>query len=262
MTSKLTIVDLRNLLEKIESVGEKIQKKNLVELVAKELSDKIQFDLRPDNINEAKELVKKLIEELKNSPEYWNIDIYKKNAESNMSIVKNTIEDMKFYQNKVMICGRAVNSHPTFFPRFSTPTVDIDSTVYVTVDHDPAYTQFINRKGNYALATIVDPKIPKKILETGGKIYWFSPDFLDYELTSLSIGQIPRGNSGLAAINLASFLGAKDILLSGITLHDHYTQFREGQKLVFEQVKKRGTRIFSLDGDLAYKLTFAQWCEL
>ena len=265
MTSKLTIVDLRDLLAKVEFAEEEIhKKKNIasVESIANELYDKIHFDLRLDNITDVKEIVKKKIEELKNSPAYWDLDIYKKNAESNMLLVKNTIEDIEFHQTKVMICGRAVDTHPNFFPRFSTPTVGIDSTIFITVDHDPAYAQFITRKGNYALGIIVDPKIPKKILEMGGTIYWFSPDFLDSELVSFSIGKIPRGNSGLAAINLASFLGADLILLSGIKLQGQYDQFREGQKLVFEQAQERGTRIFSLDGELADKLTFDKWCEL
>ena len=54
---------------------------------------------------------------------------------------------------------------------------------------------------------------------------------------------------------------AKSILLSGIKLTDSYAKFLEGKKLVFENVSKNKTKIFSLDGILARKTTFDEWCK-
>ena len=193
---------------------------------------------------------------------YWNTEIYEKNASVNIKQVKKTIADIQFNEEKVLICGRGESPHPDFYPRFSTPTTNIDSTFYVTVDHHPSYAQYITKKGSYALSLIVDPIISKKINDLGGKIFWFSHDFLDYDLPKIISGKFPRGNSGLSAISLASYLDVKFILLSGIKLSGDYAQFLEGKELVFDYLSKKGTKIFSLDGLLAKKLSLEGWSIL
>ena len=68
-------------------------------------------------------------------------------------------------------------------------------------------------------------------------------------------------NSGLASISLSSYFNAKSILLSGVKLTGLYAKFLEGKKLVFENASKNKTKIFSLDGVLAAKTTFDDWCK-
>jgi hypothetical protein len=185
-----------------------------------------------------------------------------KNSEININNVKYTINDFSLDSKKILVCGRGESIHPEFHPRFSTPTTNIDSELYITVDHDPRYAQYVTKKGNYALSLIVDPKVPEKILELGGKIFWFSPEFINLGITQITCGQFPRGNSGLASIMLASFLGAKHILISGIKLDGQYSQFMSGKKIVFDLVKKNKTNLYSMDGILCEKITYQQWCEL
>jgi len=261
-----TITELRNLIEDVNNLKivnkSNTQKNKEFELIRHEISNKLQMDLQADDLENVIELLERKIAELKNSPEYWNPLVYKKNAEENMMMVKETIDDIDFTEQKVMVCGRAVDVHPDFWPRFSTPTTNIDSNMYVIVDHDPGYKQYITRRGNYAICLIVHPAIPKKILELEGKIYWFSPDYMNYEIPKLSLGEIHRGNSGLTAINLASYLKAKFILLSGIRLSEKYEQFLLGKNLIFEQITQRGSKIFSLDGAIAEKLSYLDWCKL
>lgn len=192
----------------------------------------------------------------------WNSEVGKTNAEVNIKNIECTIDDLELYEEKIMVCGRAVSSHPKFYPRFSVPTADIDSELYVTVDMSPDNSKIIKRKGNYALSIIVDPSVPKKILELSGKIYWFSPHYLDYSMPRIISGKFPKDNSGLAAIAMASYLKAKFILLSGIKLNGLYTQFLEGKNLVFENITRRGLEIFSLDGVLAKKITIEEWYDL
>jgi hypothetical protein len=261
---KLTIADIRNLLSKVHTIEENMHHTdpNFLLDTKKEILQKMNLKFEFENLRQIKEKLEKDIETIKSSSDYWNTDLYKENAENNSKCVMDAIDDIDFSSDKVMICGRGTNSHPDFFPRFSTPTTNIDSTLYVTVDHDPAYADFITRKGNYAVCLIVDPLVPKKITEVGGKIYWFSPDFLNYDIPKISIGKIPRGNSGLAAISLASYLKVKSILLSGIKFTDHYKQFIDGQKLVFDYVSESGSKIYSLDGILAEQLTIEQWNRL
>lgn len=193
---------------------------------------------------------------------YWNPEIFKKNASLNINQVKKTIADIQFNEEKVLICGRGESSHPDFYPRFSTPTTNIDSTFYVTVDHHPSYAQYITKKGSYALSLIVDPIISEKIHDLEGEVFWFSHDFLDYDLPKIISGKFPRGNSGLSAISLASYLNVKFILLSGIKFTGLYSQFFEGKEIVFENVNKFGAKIFSLDGIIADKLSYDDWCKL
>lgn len=193
---------------------------------------------------------------------YWDERIYKKNSEINIKSLEYTIDDIRFETKKVLVCGRGSISHPNFHPRFSTPTTNIDSELYVTVDHDPLYTKYITRQGNYALSVIVDPKVPKKILRLGGKIFWFAPEYLDLDIPKIISGKFPRGNSGLAAIMLASYLNVKYILLSGIKLDGQYSQFMEGKDLVFNLIKNSGTSIFSLDGILCEQINYSEWCKL
>lgn len=194
--------------------------------------------------------------------DYWNPEIYKINSEYNIKNVDYTIADIEFNKTKVMICGRGEFSHPNFHPRFSTPTTNIDSELYVTVDHDPNYVNYITRKGCYVLSLIVDPVIAKKILKMGGKIFWFSPDYFNFDIPKIIPGKFPIGNSGLSAISLASYLKVKFILLSGIQLTRKYNQYLDGKEIVFDNVTNSGTKIFSLDGVLAEKLSYDDWCNL
>lgn len=193
---------------------------------------------------------------------YWKPEIYYENSEINKKNIENTILDYKPIFDKILVCGRGESIHPIYRPCFSTPTTNIESDLYVTVDHDPNYTKFINKKGNYALSVIVDPLVPKKILDIGGKIFWFSPEYLDLGIPQIITGKFPRGNSGLSCIMLASFLGAKQILLSGIKLSGDYSQFNEGKDLVFKKVLDNHTTLYSLDGILCEKISFEDWCKL
>lgn len=194
--------------------------------------------------------------------DYWKPEIYFENSEKNKKNIENTILDYKLNSENVLVCGRGEQLHPTHNPCFSTPTTNIESDLYVTVDHDPAYIQYVHRKGNYALSVIVDPSVPKKILEIGGKIFWFSPEYLELDIPKITMGKFPRGNSGLSCVMLASFLGAKNILLSGIKLSGDYSQFLEGKDLVFEKVRNNGTALYSLDGILCEKISLDDWCKL
>lgn len=193
---------------------------------------------------------------------YWNPEIYFENVEINKKNIEYTIEDLDFSAKKVMICGRGETSHPNFHPRFSTPTTDIDSEIYVTVDHDPNYVHHITRNGIFVLSLIVNPDLVKKIHSIGGTIYWFSTKEIKSDVPELIYGKYPIGNSGLAAISLASYLSTKFILLSGIKLSEHYQQFLPGKELAFKKVLDDGNKIFSLDGMLAEKISYDDWCNL
>lgn len=202
----LTIVDLRNLITKVNHL-QNISKKDIKSNT--ELFNSLQDDLKKakieienNDLQTVLDLLKNKVIQLQQSPDYWSPDIYKKNAKENMAMVKQTIDDIDFTERKVMVCGRAVDTHPDFLPRFSTPTTNIESNLYIAVDHDPIYEQYITRKGNYAICLIVDPIVPKKILELGGQVFWFSPEYMDYGIPKLSLGEVHKGNSGLAAINL------------------------------------------------------------
>ncbi len=262
----LTIVDLRNLITKVNHV-KNISKKDIKSNT--ELFNSLQDDLKKakivfenNDLETVLDLLKNKVVQLQQSPDYWNPDIYKKNAKENMAMVKKTIDDIDFTERKIMVCGRSVDTHPDFLPRFSTPTTNIESNLYITVDHDPIYEQYITRKGDYAICLIVDPVVPKRILELGGQIFWFSPEYMDYGIPKLSLGEVHKGNSGLAAINLASYLKAKFILISGIQLSEKYEKFLLGKNIIFKEIEQRGSKIFSLDGVLAEKITYANWCAL
>lgn len=194
--------------------------------------------------------------------DYWKSEIYYENADVNKKGVENTISDLKFNSDRILICGRGCKIHPIFHPCFSTPTTDIESDLYVTVDHDPDYVEYVTRPGNYALSVIVDPTLPRKITKIGGKIFWFSPDYMNLDIPKITAGKFPRENSGLACTMLASFFGAKYSLLSGIKLSDDYSQFLEGKNIVFEKIKNNGTYLYSLDGVLCEKMSFEDWCAL
>ena len=191
-------------------------------------------------------------------PDHWDTNAYKENSDENLKYVTKTIDDFKFVSSKVMICGRGTSSHPNFHPIFSTPTTDIKSTLYVTVDHSPAYTRFLTRKGDYALSIIVHPKVREKLESMNCNIYWFSPEYLDNSLPKINFGK----NSGLAGISLAAYFKANYILLSGINLTGQYEQFLEHSKTIFENIEKQGTKIFSLTGNLTKKISFEDWCKL
>jgi len=197
-----------------------------------------------------------------NYSDYWNPKIYEENVKINLKSVETSINDLNFNSKKFLVCGRGNNNHPNFIPTFSTPTTDIDSDLFCTVDHDPKYVDYITRKGNYALSLIVNPLIPKKILELGGKIFWFSPDYFKNDLPKINSGDFPIGNSGLTLFSLASFFDAKFILSSGITLTGEYSQFLPSKKLIFEQILQKNCKIHSLDGILSEQISFTTWCEL
>jgi|TARA_B100001750_G_scaffold230265_1_gene226530 hypothetical protein len=183
-------------------------------------------------------------------------------SEINIKNVKKTINDLQFTQEKILVCGTGTSSHPKFNPRFATPSAMIQADLYVTVDHHKPKKEYFTKKGNYALSLIVHPDVPKKILELNGEIFWFSPQYLKNDLPKIISGVITMDNSGLASISLASHFNAKSILLSGIKLTDSYTKFLKGKKLVFENASKNKMEIFSLDGILATKTTFDEWCKL
>ena len=193
---------------------------------------------------------------------FWNRSVYLKNSESNLQKVKYTIDDLEFKFDKIMVCGRGTETHPDFQPRFSTTSTDIDSDLYVLVDHTAPSLRWIRRDGNYALSTIVHPSVVEKIEEKGGKIFWFSPEYFDYKLPKITAGKYPRANSGLATISLAAYFGIKNILLSGISFSEkQYEQFLEGKDVVFSNLNHDGVRLFSLDGVLAEKIDFEEWCR-
>jgi hypothetical protein len=191
-------------------------------------------------------------------PNYWDTEDYRKNAEDNLKYVKNTIDDLKFKFTKVVVCGRGTSTHPNFTPLFSTPTSNIESTLYVTVDHSPAYTRFLTRKGDYALSLIVHPKVREKLESMNCNIFWFSPEYLENSLPKINFGK----NSGLAGISLAAYFKMKYILLSGINLTGQYEQFLEHSKIIFEEIEKQGIKIFSLTGNLSKNISFEEWCKL
>lgn len=182
-------------------------------------------------------------------------------SEINIKNVEKTIDDLEFSQEKILVCGTGISSHPEFNPRFATPSTMIHADLYVTVDHHKPKKEYFTKKGNYALSLIVHPDVPKKILELNSEIFWFSPQYLKNDLPKIISGVITMDNSGLALISLASYFNAKSILLSGIKLTDSYAKFLEGKKLVFENALKNKLKIFSLDGVLATKTTFDDWCK-
>ncbi len=193
---------------------------------------------------------------------YWNPEYYLENSEINKKNIENTINDLTLSETKVIICGRGEKLHPDFHPMFSTPTTNLESELYVTTDHDPKYVDYINKKGSYALSLIVDPLLPEKIKSVGGKIYWFSTKEIKSDIPNLLCGEFPKENSGLAIISLASYLGVESILLSGIKFTGVYDQFIPGKDLVFQEIQKQGVKIYSLDGLIASKISFHDWCEI
>ena len=191
---------------------------------------------------------------------YWDRSVYQKNSEDNIPKIKHTVDDLEFKFDKIMVCGRGSDSHPDFHPRFSTTSTDIDSDLYVLVDHSALSLRWIKRGGNYALSTIVHPSVVEKIEALGGKIFWFSPEYFDCDLPKITAGKYPRGNSGLATISLAAYFGIKNILISGINFSEkRYEQFLDGKDFVFSNLLNDGVRLFSLDGILAEKIGFEEW---
>jgi len=197
-----------------------------------------------------------------NYDDYWNTENFIENIKINQKNVKYTINDLEYYGNKILVCGRGTKSHPDFSPKFSTPTTNIISDLYITVDHDPKYVQHINQKGNYALSLIVNPKVAEKILSIGGKIFWFSSEEIETDIPKIIYGEFPKGNSGLAAIAIASYLNTKLICLSGIKLTGQYEQFILGKNKVFKKIISNGSDLYSLDGLLAKKINFEDWRKL
>tara|TARA_Y100000817_G_scaffold292612_1_gene264962 strand:+ start:16 stop:618 length:603 start_codon:yes stop_codon:yes gene_type:complete len=197
-----------------------------------------------------------------NPNNHWNPEVGRTNSEINLKNVEKTIEELRFNSEKILVCGRGVKTHPEFSPRFSVPTVDIDSELYVSVDMSPANALAIKRSGKYALSLIVDPSVPIKIKELGGQVYWFSPEYLDLGIPKINAGKFPYDNSGLAAISIAAFLNAQKILISGIKLDGKYKMFKDGGKKIFEELKNSGKKIYSLDGILAEKISYNYWKEI
>ena len=194
---------------------------------------------------------------------YWDPSDFYKNAEINSKKIKNTINDLEFNYDKIMVCGKATNNHPDFYPRFATTSIDIESELYVLVDHTFFAKKLIKRNGNYALSIIVHPLVVQKIESIGGQIFWFSPEYFENDLPKIISGKFPKENSGLATISLASFFGAKQILLSGINLSTKtYEQFLDGKDIVFSNIFNNDGKIFSLDGVLAEKISFDEWCKI
>ena len=185
-----------------------------------------------------------------------NIKAY---SDVNIKNVKKTICDLHFNSKKILICGRGEIIHPEFTPRFTTPSTMIESDLYVTVDHHPPKKEYFPKKGKYALSLIVHPDVPKKILDLGGEIFWFSPQYLENDLPKIISGLYTMDNSGLSAVSLANYFNANSILLSGIKLSNMYEKFLEGKNLVFQTVLKNNSKIFSLDGILAEQITFDDW---
>lgn len=194
---------------------------------------------------------------------YWDSSNFYKNAEINSKNIKSTIKELNFDYEKIMVCGRGTENHPNFHPRFSTTSTNIESELYVLVDHTNFHKESINRNGNYALSIIVHPLVVQKIENLGGKIFWFSPQYIKNDLPKIISGKFPKDNSGLATISLASFFGAKKILLSGINLTNKiYEQFQAGKDIVFSNIYKNDGRIFSLDGILADKISIDKWNKI
>ena len=203
--------------------------------------------------------------EIKNmsSESFDNItpELVKTYSKINIENVKNTIDDLSFNTKKILVCGRGENTHPEFTPRFATPSTMMKSDLYVTVDHHPPKKEYFTLSGKYALSLIVHPEVPKKILDLGGEIFWFSPQYLKNKLPKIIAGVHTNDNSGLAAISLAHYFDAKSILLSGIKLNDRYMKFLKNKELVFEPILQDNTKIFSLDGTLAEKTSFSNWSK-
>lgn len=195
------------------------------------------------------------------SMDVWNPDKYIENAEVNLDQVRNTIDDIILDSDKVMICGRSANSHPDFHPRFSTPSTNLESELYVIVDHNETYVNHIKYGGDYALSLIVHPSVVKKINRINGKIFWFSPDYLQNDLPKIIQGKFPIGNSGLTEISIAAYKNIRNILLSGINLTNEYSIFMEGKDLIFKYAKNRIKKIYSLDGILTQKISYDDWLE-
>ena len=182
-------------------------------------------------------------------------------SQENIKNVKNTISELLFNSKKILVCGRGEVTHPDFSPKFSTPSTMIKSDLYVTVDHHPPKNEYFTRSGKYALSLIVHPEVPEKILDLGGEIFWFSPQYLKNNLPKIIAGVHTNDNSGLAAISLAHYFHAKSILLSGIKLNDRYRKFLKNKELVFKPILEDNTKIFSLDGTLAEKISFLNWSK-
>jgi len=188
-------------------------------------------------------------------------ELVKSHSEINLKNVKNTINHLSFQSKKILVCGRGENTHPTFSPRFTTPSTMIESDLYVTVDHHPPKKEYFTMSGKYALSLIVHPDVPKKILELGGEIFWFSPQYLQNNLPKIIAGIHTNDNSGLAEISLAHYFKAESILLSGIKLNDTYEKFAKNKDLVFGPILRSNSKIFSLDGTLAEKISFSEWLK-
>ena len=96
----------------------------------------------------------------------------------------------------------------------------------------------------------------------GGRIFWFSPEYFDYDLPKITAGKYPRANSGLATVSLAAYFGIKNILISGINFSEkRYEQFLDGKDVVFSNLENNGVKLFSLDGILAEKISFGEWSK-
>ena len=197
-----------------------------------------------------------------NPNDYWNKNIFFENSKINSKNIDKTINDIDYDVKKILICGRGQKSHPNFNPKFSTPSTNVTSELYVIADHSPSYSNHITRKGNYAISLITHPSVVKKILELNGEIYWFCPEFLNYDVPKIITGEFPKGNSGLAAIAIASYLNTKLICLSGIKLTGQYEQFIPGKNKVFKKIISNGSDLYSLDGLLAKKINFEDWRKL
>lgn len=193
---------------------------------------------------------------------YWDVNQYLDNSRINLKQIEDTIDDIVLDYTKVVICGKATNLHPDFFPRFSTPSTNIQSELYVLVDHKKNSEENITRGGSYALSIIVHPDVAKKIRNLGGKIFWFSPDYLENDLPKISHGKYPIGNSGLTAVAIAAYKNIRNILLSGINLTNEYSVFMEGKDIIFLYVRNKETKIYSTDGILAEKISFEDWLKI
>lgn len=47
-----------------------------------------------------------------------------------------------------------------------------------------------------------------------------------------------------------------------MTLDEQYREFFEGGKSVINEVESRGTKVFTIHGNLTKKMTFVEWCQL
>ena len=88
---------------------------------------------------------------------------------------------------------------------------------------------------DFSISNFTDPltEVAEKILSIGGKIFWFSSEEIETDIPKIVYGEFPKGNSGLAAIAIASYLNTKLICLSGIKLTGQYEQFIPGKNKVF-----------------------------